>query len=303
MITTNCSSCNNQEIPINSSIKIDGQIYCHNCFENQYSEKDALKNKLVEKQFDPTICSFCNKDFLDLELNKIGSYPICNDCEITVKNKTFPTWVKVFFISIVFIIIGSFFWNWKYYTAYNQVLESNRSVEKGDYNKGSFFMNEASKIVPEIEDLHMLSNYYKGIDLLMKDKSTAALAVFEKYKDKLPPDYKVKDLIIQAKVGASFDKKDYEGFLDASKQSLNIDSTSAMSFSTVASAYSCLYAEKGEMSDKINAEKYLEKAKKIDNKTKESKEYYNIIEYRLSTRKLIKREDFVKQFPNGWTKN
>lgn len=194
-------------------------------------------------------------------------------------------------------------WNWKFYTAYNQILESNQSIEKGDYNKGSLLMNEASKKVPEIEDLHMLSDYYKGIDLLTKDKSIAALAIFEKYKDKLPPDYKIEDLIVQAKVGASFDKKDYQGFLEASKQSLNIDSTSAISFSTVASAYSCLYAEKGDINDKVNTEKYLAKARKIDNKTKENKEYYNLIEYRLSTRKLIKREDFVKQFPNGWTKN
>ncbi len=303
MIKTNCNSCNTQEIPINDTINIDGRIYCHDCFENQYSEKDALKDKSVKKQFDSTICSFCNKDFLDLELNKLGSYPICKDCEITVKNKTFPSWVKLFFISIVFIIIGSFLWNWKYYTAYNQILESNRSVEKGDYKKGSLLMNEASKIVPEVEDLHMLSEYYKGIDLLMNDKSTAALAVFEKYEDKFPPDYKVEDLIVQAKVGASFDKGDYKGFLDASKQSLDLDSTAARSFATVASAYSCLYAEKGDISDKSDAEKYLAKARKIDDKTKESKEYYNLIEYRLNTRKLIEREDFVKQFPNGWTKN
>lgn len=70
---------------MNETIKIDGQIYCHDCIESQHPEKDELKNKLIEKQFDPTICSFCNKDFLDLELNKIGSYPICKDCEFIVK--------------------------------------------------------------------------------------------------------------------------------------------------------------------------------------------------------------------------
>lgn len=298
-----CNICSNKDISLNDTIKIEGKVYCSSCFETAFSDKQKLENKLIERENDPTICSFCSQDFGDEELNKISEYPVCKSCEINIKNKTFPTWVKGFFIGILIIVIGSFIWNWKFYSAYNSIKKSNEYFEKGDYANATLQMNRASEKVPEVEDIKIISTYFNGIDLLSKDKCSEALKLFESCKDKIPADFPIQKLIIQAKIGSCFDNKDYSGFLKASKENLLIDTTLAVSYASVASAYACVYAEKGMEDDKINSLKYLQKAKQIDSSSVEMKEYYNIVDYRIATRNIIKREEFIKQFPNGWIKN
>lgn len=297
-----CNICDNKELPLNDTIKIDGKVYCSSCFETHYSDQKKLENRIVEKEIDPTICSSCSKEFGEVELNKISTYPICNDCETTIKNKNFPTWVKGFFIGILVIVVGSFVWNWKYYSAYKNFQKSNEYFQNGDYANATLLMKFASEKVPEVDDIKTLSTYFNGIELLAKDKSLEALKEFEKCKDKIPPDYNIINLIIQAKIGSTFDNKDYNGFLEASKENLALDTTLAVSLTSVASAYACIYADKGKEDDKQNSLRYLHKAKQIDSTSQEMKAFYNMVEYRIDSRKIIKREDFIKQFPNGWTK-
>lgn len=302
MRKVDCSNCDSKDIPLDESIKIDGKVYCKNCLESQFPDPKMLENKTVVKEFDPTICSSCNKDFGDTVLNKISNYPICTDCETTIKNKTFPVWVKGFFIGILVIVVGSFIWNWKYYSAYKNIKESNAFFRKGDYTNATLLMKSASDKVPEVGELEALSEYFHGIELLTKDKNAEALEEFKKCLNTLPPDYDIQELIIEARIGATFDNKDYKGFLGASKELLASDSSTATAFASVASAYACLYADKGNEEDKKSCFDYLQKAKLIDSTSEDMKSYYNMIEYRIDSRKIIKREEFVKQFPNGWTK-
>jgi hypothetical protein len=69
-----CNICDEKEIALNDSIKIDGIVYCKNCFDSHFSDQNNLNNKLIENELDPTICSFCNKDYGQSELNKISIY-------------------------------------------------------------------------------------------------------------------------------------------------------------------------------------------------------------------------------------
>ncbi|TWW08412.1 hypothetical protein E3A20_24600, partial [Planctomyces bekefii] len=294
--------CDKKDIPMNDTIKIDSKVHCSNCFETHFSDQNDLEGKLVEKEIDPTICSSCSKDFGNVELNKISTYPICSECETTIKNKTFPSWVKGFFIAILVIVVASFIWNWKFYSAYSDIKKSNTFFQNGDYSNATSLMRLASQKVPEVEDIKSISIYFNGIDLLSKDKCSEALKEFEKCKEKIPADYDINTLIIQAKIGSTFENKDYNGFLEASKENLDLDTTLAISLASVASAYACIYADKGKEDDKLNALKYLEKAKQIDSTSQEMKTYYNMLDYRIYSHKIIKREEFIKQFPNGWTK-
>ncbi|MBK9250109.1 MAG: hypothetical protein IPM69_18875 [Ignavibacteria bacterium] len=252
---------------------------------------------------DPTICFSCSKDFGDRELRKISVYPVCDDCEIMIQNRSFPTWVKGFFVAILLIVIGSWIWNWNFYQAYGNFREALESFSTGDVTNARRLMSLASDEVPEVDDLKTLSRYFHGIELLKEDKSNEALAELTKCQEKLPESYNLQSLIIEAKIGSSFDNKDYHGFLDAAKERLAMDSTSPVSMTSVASAYACLYAVKGDEEDKNNAVRYLVKSKAIDSTSHEMKEYYSIVEYRLFSRNIIKREDFIKQFPNGWNTN
>ncbi len=297
-----CVSCN-KETGLNETVKVDGKAYCNDCFEIQFSDRDKLQGSIVEREIDPTVCANCNKDFGETELNKIATFPVCSECEIAIKKRTFPAWVKAFFIGILVIVVVAFIWNWKFYTAYQNIDKANASFQEGDYAGASLLMKSASEKVPEVEDLKTLAGFYNGIDLLAKDKCAEAEIEFENISNKLPPDFNINTFKIQARLGAAFNNQDYQGFLDASKDYLAMDSTLAYSLTSVASAYACLYASQGKDEYKLSALQYLQRAKQADSTSEEMKSYYNMVEYRIFTRKIIRREEFNKQFPNGWTKN
>ncbi len=298
-----CSHCDKKTVPLNDTIKISGKVYCNDCLQSEFPDEEALKGHIVEREFDPTVCASCSKDFDNIELKKVSSYPICNECEQDIKNKTFPMWVKAFFIGILVIVVSAFSWNWKYYQAYNNIKQSNEFAQKGDYAHAADLMGSASEKVPEVEDIRTMASYYKGIKLLSEDKSQEAMTEFNNCKDKLPPDFNVQSLIVQARIGIGFDNKDYEEFLAASKENLALDTTLAVSWTSVASAYACIYVDKGDNEAKKQAEIYLEKAKAIDSTSQAMKEYYNMVDFRIQTRQIIKREEFISKYPNGWTKN
>lgn len=303
MKKTGCHICAETEIPLNNTITIDGKIYCSNCIDKNFSGKEDLRGRLVEKNFDPTICTSCEKDFGNTELNRIGNYPVCSECETSIRNKTFPNWVKAFFAGVLAIVVISFFWNWKYYSAYRDIRNAAEDFGKNNYQAATAQITAASQKVPEVKDLETLAAFYKGVQLLAEDKSALALNELNKCKDVLPEDYHINSLIIKARIGSSFDNKDYQGFLTAAKDNLALDTATAVSLTSVASAWACIYAEKGTDSAKTAAFSYLQQAKKIDSTSSEMKEYYNIVEYRIYSRKIITREEFKKQFPNGWTPN
>ncbi|MBI3233226.1 MAG: hypothetical protein HYZ42_04180 [Bacteroidetes bacterium] len=299
----NCDFCENKSYPLNDTIRIDSKTYCSSCFEVHFPNQKDLENKIIEKDLDPTICTNCKKDFEEVEIKKIASYPICDECEIGINERIFPAWVKAFFAAIVIIVVGAFFWNWKYYQAYNEIKDANFYFQQGEFNNASTLMQEVSKKVPEVEDLKIIAAYFHGMELLNKDKCSESLVEFSKCYDRLPPDYNLSYFINSAKIGIAFDSKDYEGFLALTKENLNIDSTIPISLASVASAYACVYADKGNEIAKQNAIDYLNRAKELNDSSKDMQEYYNMIEYRIDSKKIIKRELFTKLFPNGWTKN
>jgi hypothetical protein len=297
-----CNKCNNHTTPLNEAIKVSGIVYCIACAETEFTTEASLKGKTIERDIDPTICASCQGDYGSLVLDKIAAYPVCNDCKIKIKKRTFPLWVKAFFAAVLLLVVFSFSWNWRYYQGYQHINLSKAAVEKGDYATAARMIRFAEKKVPESEGVKLMSDYINGIDLLTREKSDSALALFTKCRNKLPPDYNIESMINAATAGDCFDKKDYGCFLTASIANLNIDS-SAAAWASVASAYACIYAQSGQDSTRKTAYKYLEKAKSIDSLTDDSKLYYNLIEYRIYSRQIIRRQEFIEKFPGGWLKN
>lgn len=303
MRTTRCDICDKAQIPLNQTLKVNGKTYCENCLERDFPNERMLEHKEVQRDLDPTVCAFCNKDFGETELKKLSDYPVCDECEKNVQNKAFPGWVKAFCIGIGLIVIISFAWNWKFFNAYLNIREANDFFTKGDYANASLAMEAASEKVPKVEDLKTFSAYFKGIDFLSKDQSTEALHEFEKCKDKLSEDYAINNFIIQARMGSTFDHEDYPGFLQAAKDNLAIDTTLAVSYASVASAYACLYVDEGNEENKQNYQWYIHRAKEIDSTSQEILQYYDMLAYRVESKRIIQREQFIKEFPDGWNKN
>lgn len=300
---TNCDVCNKQNIPLNETLKVEGKIYCDDCLKENFKLEEDIKGKKIEHQFDETVCSQCKKDFGDEILPKISVYPICKECEKDIRNRTFPFWVKAFLAGILLITVFSLAWNWKYFIAYQNLKASYESLNKGDVEKSYTLIKSVKETVPEDEDINLLYHYFNGIHLLNMDKSSEALKEFNLCRGNLPENYMIDDFILQANIGETFDKKDYEGFLEYSKKLLEKNPKEPTNITSVASAYSCIYVARKDDNAKKEALKYLDMAKKIDNKTKDQLTYYNMIEYRIANKTIITRSEFEKKFPNGWTKN
>ncbi len=296
-----CNKCANT-FPMNDTLKVNGDIYCGECFKSQFQNKDSSNGQTTEKDYDPTVCFICKKDFGSWELKKLSHYHVCDECLITIKNRTFPNWVKAFLVFSLLIVVFAFAFNWKYYRAYKDITNLGQTMQKGDFAGAFALMQDAASIVPEVEDIKTLSRYYHGLDLLSKDKGDEALTEFEYCSPRLTSDYAVDKLILQARISSSYQKKDYNGFLLAAREQLSLDTTQVLSWASVASAYSCLYAINGADSSKSLSVKYMKKAQTLDSISEEMKQYYNLIDYRLDTRDLIDREDFTKKYPNGWSK-
>ncbi|TDO78045.1 hypothetical protein EV143_103289 [Flavobacterium chryseum] len=67
MRKTECTNCDNKSVPLNETITIDKKVFCHSCFDANFSDEEKLSGKTIEKKYDPTICSACSKDFGDTE--------------------------------------------------------------------------------------------------------------------------------------------------------------------------------------------------------------------------------------------
>ncbi|MFC0514319.1 hypothetical protein ACFFGT_08915 [Mucilaginibacter angelicae] len=268
--------------------------------ESKENSIPAQQAETPEETINPgTVCAFCKKDYGTL-LNKLSVYPICDNCSVDLEKKIFPQWVKLFFGGVILLVVFSIFWNWRFYAGYNNLNKANIAFSKSDVSNAAQFMTKAAEEVPETRDLVQMAAYFRGIDFLSKDKSAFALAEFNKCKD-LGADFHINQWILNSEIGVAYDKKDYPMFLKTSRAVLELDSTVAQSWAGVASAYACLYAQNGQDSLKQLSLQYLQKARKLDDTSTVSKDYTGRILYRIDSKQIISRDEFLKKFPNGYT--
>lgn len=297
-----CKSCNRTDVPMNDSLKIDGTVTCGTCIENNFPNDATFEGKKVESEADPTICASCKKDFGSQVLDTISVYPVCEECHTTIKNRTLPLWVKGFFLLVIGLTVFSFFWNWRFYQAYNSIKESELAFSNGDLDKAYELVSYASEKVPELEEMNTMENYFEGLILYRDDKPKEAIIKFNLCVGLLPPEFDLDYLILQSQRSIAYDDKNYSQFLDLSLQSLNYDSTSAMSWASVSSAYSCLYVTEGSDSIKGLTLQYLSKARSIDSTSEAINDYSDMVNYRLLHKEIVTLEELKKKFPNGWDK-
>jgi hypothetical protein len=303
MKVTSCSICHKSNIPINETIRVENSTYCEDCFNTTFKTKADLQGKQAIRNMDPTICSSCKKDFGPLVLSTVAEFPVCEECIKKINKKIFPLWVKIFLTAIAGIIVFSIVWNFRFYGSYMELKKSNKFLDNGDYKRASELMLSASNKVPEVKDLGILAEFYSGLSLLQQDKPSEALVQFNKCKSYLSNDYHVDFFINQAIMSEAYNSKNYDRFLASALDNLNYDSTAALSFASVASAYACVYAVSNNESKKKLSFFYLNKAKSLNDTSPDMKTYYNSIEYRIATKNIIDPKQFDSLYPNGWNNN
>lgn len=298
-----CGVCSNENVPFSASLTVDGSIFCDDCFKSSFTSDEQLKGKSIFKEMDPTICFSCGTDFGHKVLTMIASHPVCEPCHEIIKNRSFPVWVKVFLAFVVATIIFSFVWNWRFLQGYESLHQFYSASARQDFDVAAAELENVSMNVPEMPQFIPLVNFYKGVAFLKNNKPEQALIEFMACRDSLSNDYPVDALILQAEMGVSFDKKDYNKFLQSSKAYLDRDTTVAISWASVSSAYACLYVSTKADSMKQLSDQYLAKALSFKDTTKEFSDFVNRIHHRVETGEIVTREEFNKKFPSGWTKN
>ncbi len=299
-----CSHCNRTDVPVNESLHIDEVVYCHNCVNTTFTE-DQLKGRTVVNEFDPTVCSNCSKDFGDTTLEKVAQYPMCPECTKAIHEKSFPTWVKAFFIGILVVVVFSAVYNWRFVEGYKEIQAGGKAMGMGDYKGALASFEAAARHVPEQKDFEPLIHFCRGVTFLQDDHSAAALPELEACLEFMPPGYNASMLITQAQIGAAFDTKDYGLFLQHTKNFLQNDTTQAISWAGVASAYACLYATSKADSLKDRYIAYRTKALSIADSANQNElaVYINRLDHRIETGDIITAKQFSEKFPNGWAKN
>ncbi|AMR32861.1 hypothetical protein A0256_16260 [Mucilaginibacter sp. PAMC 26640] len=295
-----CFGCNTGH-PQEQTVQISQQDYCRSCSEQLLTYGEIHVKGAQEAEPPIPTCALCKKEFADNKLEKLGSFHICTACKTDLNKQIFPLWVKAFFAGVLALVVFSIFWNWRFFAAYQELNSANKTFSEGKMEVAATTMKDASENVPEVTILADMAHFYKGISYLSKDKSALGLVELNLCSDSLPADYHLRELKLQAQIGAEFDRADYQAFLNSSKDFLKADTTLAGSWGGVASAYACLYAQKGTDSLKKLSLYNLKRSRAIDDTSTEAKNYSSRILYRLDSRQIISKDQFDKKFPNGYT--
>lgn len=285
---------------MNETIRVVDRILCKACCDQHLAGRGSPETNL-ERQVDPTICVNCRSDNGAAELPRLAGLPVCSRCEAFFRNRPFPPWIKLAFAAVLALVAVSLVWNLRFFQAYAASKASFASLMRGDIEAASERMSAAAKHVPECADLRVMAAYLDGLTLLRQDRCAEALTMLVQCKGRLPAQFDVETLIAQAKCGATFDAKDYDGFLAAAQV---VDQRLPAHFlgkASVASAWACKYAQTGDPGARQNALSYLEQARKMAPDDAELKEYENRILHRLHSRVILTRAEFARQFPNGWS--
>lgn len=284
---------------MNESLTVDGGIYCVNCFKLAFPDERAMMGHNIQQVADPTVCQFCGTDYEE-ELGLLAGTPSCELCAATARNRPYPTWVKAFFAGILLIVLFSFWWNARFFQAYQELNAASLASEEGDLSRSAALIFAAAKHVPEAPELMAEGKFMKGVSLLSHDSSAAALPMLQETVGRVPMSYGVEGLIMQAELGKSFDEREYDLFLSKTQEILALDSTDAMGWAGVASAYACKYADTGDKIFEVSAIEYLNKAEELAADSLGIPEYSGRIRYRLASREIISYVEYYRRFPDGW---
>ena len=299
-----CEKCE-EGFQINDTLKVRGDVVCGPCAESIVT-KEKIPADQVQQQIDPTICVGCGLDNGDADFVKLGQLPVCSACEKLFRNRPFPNWIKAALVGMVMLVIFALVWNSRFISAYYELKRFGSAMSAGDLQQGAAYFISASQRIPESEELQAYGAMYEGILLLNQDKSAEALKRLESCRGRVAEESGLDVLILNAKVGVAFDQGDYDEFLRLAQQMSDMHKDDPAYAGQLASAYACKYAETQDEQYKVKSLIALEQARTLAGANPQGKayhaEYAQRILHRLHTCEIIKRDEFHKRYPNGWTK-
>ena len=297
MLKVKCSVCG-KILPMKDTSKTDDRILCANCYEKLTSTQETVASEF-RYQVDPTICGRCGLDNGSSPLPTLSNQPMCQQCIDYLRNRPFPSWIKISFAGLIIFVVLAAVWNMRFFLAWKDSKAAFELMGQ-DMGQAAERMRTARSRVPESSDLQTLSFFFDGIVYLQQDKSKEAFASFQQCKHKLPDTFGVDILILQASAGVNFETKDYDGFVVVAKEMTVKKPDDHFSYAMLASAYACKYAVTSDTAFREQAMAALDRARTMSGSDPSFKEYEQRILHRLNTKEILSPQEFHRRFPNGW---
>lgn len=297
MIKLKCSACG-KILPMKDTSKTDDRILCADCYERLTSTQETVASEF-RYQIDPTVCGRCGFDNGSNPLPTLATHPMCQQCTDYVRNRPFPSWIKISFAGLIIFVVFAAVWNMRFFLAWEDSQEAFKLMGR-DTGQAAELMRTARNRVPESPDLQAFSAYFDGVVYLQQDRPKEALASLEKCRDRVPTTLGVDTLILQAKAGAAFYVKDFDGFLLTAKEITSKHPNVHFSYAMLASAYACKYAVTSDRAFHEQATAALDRARAMSGSDPSFKEYEQRILHRLNTQEILTPKEFHRRFPKGW---
>jgi len=260
-------------------------------------------NGVPQQQEGPpaNVCFRCGTDYGSVALPRIAGLPVCDACARILKNRPFPPWIRGGLVAVILLAALAFLYNQRFFFAHLDMLRGLRELRSDNLERAVERFNAAAARVPDDPEVRAFSLYFQAILLVNQERSGEAIPLLKEAQAIKPDDPTFKSALLQAEVGVAYEQKDYDRFLEASQALAQSDPDEPMAALGVASAHACRYAVNGDEAMKALAERQIEIASKMQGaEGPQFAEYVDRIRYRLETREIISRSEFVRRFPNGW---
>lgn len=337
MRTNTCQACG-KTLPVNDTFTVFGRTLCKECAEASLAGKteDQVPEGAVHRNFDPTVCSQCGRDYGQKELATVAGLPACPGCRNKFVYRPFPVWVQISLAAVLLLAGIEMARNWRLFQAYIEIPRAHKAMEEGDIEKASALFASAAAHVPESHELATEEMFCRGLCLMRKGNYTQAQDVMLKCRTRLPAqdqsaldtwlaicraqeamqrkDYAqarqivsgmhragkvgtvIDELLDGIEIAIAFDAKDYDKFLAIARKTESQAPADAQSAAQVASALACKYAVTGQETFKQECMNQLAKARELSKENAAFKEYEERILYRLKTREIIEKEEYDRRF-------
>lgn len=299
MQEVSCRHCG-EVVPRNESFSALDYDICAPCLEKELQDNPGFSQGDLKPNVDLTVCFACGADAGYREYQKKFDFPVCEACTPNFGNMPFPLWIKASAVAVLLFVVLSFGLNARFWKADEDIAAYWAAMDEGNLEQTLVHARSARDRVPEVYDLLYLELLSEGLIALSEERMADASELLTRCVGHFPPEMGLGDLAGRATMYASFEEEDYDAFLDLAMQRLIDDVYDNDNYLVVASAYACKYAETGKEWHEQKANEMIDKFEEAGG-GEGGAEYINRIRYRLHSREIIKTEEFMARYPDGWT--
>ena len=299
-----CERCG-ETAPVNQCFLALGKTVCGPCLERMKGRGAEFRTEEALRPLtDPTVCANCGADNGDEELPALAGAPVCSTCAEHFRKYPFPTWVKVSFLVVLILAAYSLIANVRFLQGYSEAKRADRAYESGDIERASRLMDAAADHVPECEDYKAAAMFFRGIRLLVvEDKPAEAAEELRTCKQRWGSGETLDFYLKEAEGSAAFLAKDYDTFLERSRELAKLVPSEPMVVAGLASALACKYAVTGEERFRRESVQTLSRATELAPAGDENfRKCARRIRHRIETRQIVTRQEYERRFPDGHEK-